>query len=108
MSGRDRPGLLDRPAARLAALGVAATALTVLAWYHRADILPLDPNAASPAQAAFRECFEPRAAQLAASLENGELTQAQVTLFRGRAEAFCADRTRSGLSGIASGNPPTR
>ncbi len=95
MSGRDRPALLDRPAARLAALGVAAAALAVLALYHRADILPPDPAAAdSPTQAAFRECFEPRAARLAGSLEIGELTQNQVAQFRGRAEAFCADRAK--------------
>ncbi len=94
MSGRDRPGLLDRPAARLAALGVALAALAVLAWYHRADILPPDPAPDTPGQAAFSACFEPRAAQLAGSLERGELTQAQFTQFRGRAEAFCADRAK--------------
>ena len=95
MSGRDRPALLDRPAARLAALGIAAAALAVLAWYHRAVILPPDPAAAdSPAQAAFRDCFEPRAARLAASLESGELTQAQAAQFSARAEAFCADRAK--------------
>ncbi len=94
MSGPDRPAPLDRPAARLAALGVALAALAALAFYHRADILPPAAAPDSPGQAAFRECFEPRAAQLAGSLENGELTQAQVRQFRGRAEAFCADRAK--------------
>ncbi len=94
MSGRDRPALLDRPAARLAALGVAAAALAALAFYHRADILSPGPVPDTPGQAAFRDCFEPRAAQLAGSLERGELTRDQVTLFRGRAEAICADRAK--------------
>ncbi len=94
MSGRDRRAPLDRPAARLVALGVALAALAALAWYHRADILPPGPAPASPRQAAFRDCYEPRAAQLAASRERGELTRDQATKFRGRAEAFCADRAK--------------
>ncbi len=94
MSGQDRGALLDRPAARLVALGVAAAALAVLAWYHRGDILAPDPAQVSPGQAAFSDCFEPRAAQLAGSLENGELTPDQVRLFRSRAEAFCADQAK--------------
>ncbi len=94
MSGRDRRAPLDRPAARLVALGVALAALAALAWYHRAELLPPGPAPASPWQAAFSACFEPRAAQLAASLERGELTQDHATQFRGRAEAFCADRAK--------------
>ncbi len=96
MSGADSPAFLDRPAARLAALGLALAALALLAWYHRGDFLPPDAAPASPEQAAFSACFEPRAAQLAGSLERGELTQDQVARFRGRAEAFCADQAKRG------------
>ncbi len=94
MSGGGRPGFLDRPAARLAALGLALAALALIAWYHRGEFLPPDAAPASPWQAAFSDCFVPRAAQLTASLENGELTQDEVTLFRNRAEAICADRAK--------------
>jgi hypothetical protein len=99
MSGAgDRPHALDRPAARLAAVAVALAGLALLGWIHRGDLLPPDPAAApaSPQEAAFRACFEPRAAQFEASLQAGELTPEQVALFRGRAEAFCADQAEKG------------
>ncbi len=96
--GADRPAALDRPAARLVAVGVALAGLALLAWINRGDLLPPDPaeTPANPQQAAFRACFEPRAAQFATSLESGELSQEQVTLFRNRAEAFCADQAEKG------------
>jgi len=95
--GGDRPSPLDRPAARLVAVAVALAGLALLGWIHRGDLFPPDPAApASPQEAAFRACFEPRAAQFAASLEAGELTPEQVALFRSRAEAFCADQADKG------------
>ncbi|HEM46418.1 MAG TPA: hypothetical protein ENO23_05155 [Alphaproteobacteria bacterium] len=106
MSGLPRPHPLDRPAARLAAVAVALAAAALLAWIHRDDILPPDPAAApaSPEEAAFRACFEPRAADIAASLDRGELDAGQAELFRGRAEAFCR-ATAGGGGGTGPGLP---
>ena len=91
---RDRPAFIDRPAARLAALGVMLAALSALAWIHRGDLFPgaMDSAPASPQEQAFRECFEPRAAQLDKSLASGELKAEQVAMFRNSAEAICRDR----------------
>ena len=96
--GIDRPSVLDRPVARIAAVGVALAGLALLGWIHRGDLFPLESGApaAMPAEAAYRACVAPRAAQLAESLERGELTEDQVALFRSRAEAFCADQAEKG------------
>ena len=91
MSGPPAPHVLDRPAARLAAIGIALAAAALLAWIHRDDLFPPDPAAAaaSPQEAAFHACFDPRAADIAKSLAGGELTGDQARLFTSRAEAFC-------------------
>ena len=96
--GAGRPSALDHPAARLAAVAVALAGLALLGWIHRGALFPADPGAApaTPAEAAYRACLAPRAAQFADSLERGELTEEQVALFRGRAEAFCADQAQRG------------
>lgn len=87
---------LDRPAARLAALLVAVLALALLGWIHRDDLFPPPPGVASPADAAFLACFEPRAAQIAGSLADGDLSGDQARQFTARAEAFCRDTAGGG------------
>jgi hypothetical protein len=96
--GLDRPSPLDRPAARLAAVAVALAGLALLGWIHRGDLFPPDPGVApaSPAEAAYRACVAPRAAQFEAALKRGELDEEQVSLFRSRAEALCADQAKKG------------
>lgn len=98
MSEPTPPHFLDRPVARLGAVGVALAAVALLAWIHRDDILPPDPAAAAagPQAAAFRACFGPRAAQIDDSLAAGELSDDQARLFRSRAEAFCRDTAGGG------------
>ena len=99
MSGnREGPAALDGPMARLAAVGVALAGLALLGWIHRGDLLPPDETGtpAYPREAAFNACFGPSAARFAAMLEAGELTQEQATLYRNRAEAFCADQAEKG------------
>jgi len=94
MTGADRRSPLDRPAARIVAVAIALAGLAFLGWMHRADLFPPDSDAtpATPAQAAFQACLAPQAARIAKDAESGQITQAQATLFRNRAEAFCADR----------------
>lgn len=96
--GSDRISPLDRPIARLAAVAIALAGLALLGWFHREGLRPPQSGQApaSPAEATYRACAEPRTAQLAAAAERGELTEEQAALFRRRAEAFCADRANKG------------
>ena len=102
-AGRGSP--LDGPAARIAAAAIALAGLAFLGWIHRADLFPPEPGAdpANPAQAAFNACFRPQAARIAKDVDSGLITEAQATLFRSRAEAWCADRAAKG--GGAAGSP---
>lgn len=101
MTGADRRSPLDGRAARLVALAVALAGVVFLGWIHRADLFPPEAGAApdNPAQAAFRDCFDPRAARIARDREDGQIDEAQATLFRNRAEALCADRAAKGGGG---------
>lgn len=99
MSGAGhRLSSLDRPIARIVAAGVALAGLAFLGWVNRSILFPPDPAAtpANPAEAAYRACVAPRAAQFAEALERGELNEEQAALFRRRAEAFCADQVQKG------------
>ncbi len=101
MSGADRRSPLDGPAARLVAVAVALAGMVFLGWLHRADLFPPEPRAASadPRQAAFRTCFDPQAARIANDLEEGQIDESMATLFRNRAEAYCADLAAKGGGG---------
>jgi hypothetical protein len=101
MTDPDRASPLDRPAARFVAVAVALAGLALLGWIHRADLFPPDPGAAAgdPAQAAFRDCFDPQAARIARDAASGQINAEQATLFRNRAEAFCADHAVKGGGG---------
>ena len=101
MTGAERRSPLDSPAARVVAGAVALAGLALLGWIHRADLFPPEPGAdpANPAQAAFNACFRPQAVRIAKDMESGLITEAQATLFRSRAEAWCADRAAKGSGG---------
>lgn len=98
MTGEDTTSPLDRPAARLAAVTIALAGLAFLGWMHRNDLFPPEPGAApgDPREAAFQACFAPQAARIAKDAESGQISAEQATLFRGRAEAFCADKAAKG------------
>ncbi|MBE9557402.1 MAG: hypothetical protein IMF08_11145 [Proteobacteria bacterium] len=98
MTGADRTSPLDRPAARLVAAAIALAGMAFLGWIHRNDLFPPEPGATpgDPGQAAFQACFAPQAARIAKDAESDLISEAQATLFRGRAEAFCADRAAKG------------
>jgi len=102
-TGRATP--LDGPLARIVAAGLVLAGFAFLAWIFRGTLFPPDPAAApaSPAEAAFHACVEPRAAQFEAARERGELSEEQAALFRRRAEAFCADQAKRGR--LPAGSP---
>jgi hypothetical protein len=82
-----REPFLDRPVARLVALGVALLCIAILAWLHRADLFPRFAHEA--ADDPFARCFAERAAEIDGMLDEGVIDQARAALFKSRAEAMC-------------------
>ena len=107
MTGADRKSLLDGPAARIVAVVIALAGMAFLGWMHRNDLFPPEPGVAAgdPRQAAFQACFAPQAERIAEDAESGQINETQATLFRNRAEAFCADRAEKGGGGSGLPEP---
>lgn len=100
MTGADRDSLLDGRGTRIVAVVIALAGMAFLGWLHRNDLFPPEPGAAAandPGQAAFQACYAPQAERIARDAESGQITTDQATLFRNRAEAFCADRASKKL-----------
>ncbi len=79
---------LDRPFARLGALGVFVAVVALLGYVHRDDLFPppapaLDPN--DPVAL----CLAERAPGIAAMRADGTIDERQAALFLTRAEALC-------------------
>jgi len=99
MTGADGKSPLDGPAARLVAVMIALAGMAFLGWLHRNDLFPPEPGTAAaddPRQAAFRACFAPQAERIEKDAAIGQIDAEQATLFKSRAEAFCADRATKG------------
>ena len=79
---------LDRPAARLIALGVVALVVASLGYIHRDDLFPPEP-AAVIADDLVARCFAQRSAEIDQMLAEDVINQDQSSQFKGRAEAFC-------------------
>ena len=79
---------LDRPLARIAALGVFLCAAGVLALVHRDDLFPPEP-AAVAADDPVALCLAARAEDIDKMRADGVIDEAQATLFKSRAEALC-------------------
>ena len=90
MAGRREP-FLDRPVARLMALGVPLLCSAILAWLHHADLFPR--FAPEVADDPFARCFALRAAEIDGMLDEGVIDQARAELFKSRAEAMCRAET---------------
>ena len=91
---------LDRPAARLAALGVFLAAAAVLALVHRDDLFPPEP-AAIAADDPVAICLAARAKDIDRMRADGVIDAGQATLFKSRAEALCVAQE-------GQGGPPPR
>jgi hypothetical protein len=90
VAGRREP-FLDRPVARLVALGVALLCIAILVWLHRADLFPRFAREAADDR--FARCFAERAAEIDGMLDEGVIDQARAELFKSRAEAMCRAET---------------
>ena len=92
MAGPPAP-FLDRPLARLIALGVALLCIAVLAWLHRADLFPAR-FAPEVADDPFARCVAERAAEIDGMLAEGLIDRPRADLFKSRAEAMCRAETQ--------------
>jgi hypothetical protein len=90
-----REQFLDRPVARLVALGVALLCVAILAWLHRADLFP-GRFAPETADDPFALCFAGRSAEIDGMLNEGLIDQSRADLFKTRAEAMCRAETGGG------------
>jgi hypothetical protein len=91
---------LDRPLARLCAVGVALLMMAALAFMHRDDLFPPEQAAADPNDPVAL-CFAERAKDIDNLLAGGTINAQQAELFKSRAEALCQAQVGGG-----SGPPP--
>jgi hypothetical protein len=91
---------LDRPVARLAALGVLLCVAAALAYMHRDDLFP-PPAAAVALDDPVAKCMAARAKDIDQMRTDGVIDDAQASLFKNRAEALCQAQ-----EGQGSGPPP--
>ena len=95
-----RANLLDRPIARLIALVIFLLMAASLAWIHREDLLPGEPDAVS-ADDPVAQCLAQRAEDIEQMRRDGVIDEDQAALFKSRAEALCQAQVGQG-----AGPPP--
>ncbi len=79
---------LDRPFARLGALGVFFAVAALLGYIHRDDLFPPPVPAVDPNDPVAL-CLAERAPGIAAMRADGTITEGRAELFLTRAEALC-------------------
>jgi hypothetical protein len=90
-----RASVVDRPAARAAALAVVLLVLAAVVWIHRDSLFPPEA-AATPADDAAARCLAKRAAEVDKMVAEGVIGEDQAALFKSRAEAFCTAQFGAG------------
>ncbi len=93
---------LDRPAARIVALGVIFLVVSGLATFHRDALLPPEDPPQSPEEAAFRRCLAVRGGDIDRLRLEGMIDESRAALFKARAEALCRDQA----DGVPGRPPP--
>ncbi len=91
-----KPSALDRPSARLAALGIFLCAALALAWVHRNGPTPPQAAAARAADDPAALCLAARAGNIDRMREDGVIDDDQAVLFKSRAEAWCVAQQGQG------------
>lgn len=84
--------LLDGRGARLVALVVLLASAALIAYHHRADLLPAAPVAEAGLNPEFVACRDERVGQVEKMRSDGIIGDAQFETFRDRALAFCTDQ----------------
>jgi hypothetical protein len=79
---------LDRPFARLGALGVFFAVAALLGYIHRDDLFPPPAPAVDPNDPVAL-CLAERAPGIEVMLADGTIDERQAALFMSRAEALC-------------------
>ncbi len=79
---------LDRPLARLGALGVFFAVAALLGYVHRDDLFPAPAPAVDPNDPVAL-CLAERAPGIEAMRADGTIDERQAKLFMSRAEALC-------------------
>lgn len=88
--GKQREGHpLDRPGARLVAVGVAVAALAALAAIHRDDLGLLVAGPAAVADDPLARCIAEHGATIDKGVADGVFKAEQAALFKQRSEALC-------------------
>lgn len=90
---------LDRPIARLCALGLVLLIAAFLGYLHRDDLFPPEAEALA-AEDPVALCLAPRAVDIDQMQAEGTITAAQAALFKERAKALC--QAQRGQAGGAS------
>ena len=91
--------VLDRPAARVVALGVVVLVVVALGYIHWEDVFPGEAGKAVADDPAA-PCIAQRTADIEALRAEGTISAEQARLFTTRAEALCRDQAGQG------GQPP--
>ena len=87
---------LDRPIARIAAVGIAAAAALTLVYIHRDDLFPPEAGSAGAATDPVMLCVAERSADIDAMVSDGTIDEARAALFKSRAEALCQSTVGGG------------
>ena len=87
---------LDRPIARIAAVGIAAVAALALAYIHRDDLFPTEAGTADAAADPVMLCLAERSVDIDRMVSDGTIDQARADLFKSRAEALCQSTVGGG------------
>ncbi len=98
-SGQEAPAkrvALDRPVARVVALGVFLCVAAILAWIHRDDLMPPPEAPALAADDPVALCLAARAEDIDQMRADGVIDEGQATLFKSRAEALCVAQEGQG------------
>ncbi len=86
---------LDRPLARLGALGVFLAVVALLGFIHRDDLFPPPAPAVDPNDPVAL-CLAERVPGIEAMLADGTINEDQAKLFTSRAEALCQAQAGQG------------
>lgn len=75
--------------ARVIAVLVMIASAGVIAWHHRADLMPAPAAPIDPAEAAYQACITERGAGIDKMQADGTISADQATMFKSRADALC-------------------